>query len=1388
MTTVQLTQGIENGAFFVKFYSSDLSGSDQSISLRASYISSSLVYSQFRFTGPSSVIANSSSVNNTGTVELSGRFTSTAPAGTPFFTMLFAGTGAGSFDFTLSTILIDGAVPQFSDLPSTAYDIPIASDSQTITLNEDGAFTGQYDPFNSLFGYTLSVRQQPSHGSVQIVGPASILGDPSWRYTPAQNYFGADTFLITATEGLKTRTVAVDATVLPVRDDLVLNGSAASDVLRGDLIDIGSHDRLSALGGDDSLEGGAGDDTLDGGEGDDLAAYDSATGDIFASLLNGTTAGAAGVDTLLNIENLRGGSFNDTLEGNNDSNAIDGGSGDDRLNGRGGVDWLDGGAGHDVAEYSDDAMGVEVSLDGWVGNEGGLPAGWTGSARDGEGHIDLLRKLEAIRGTGFADHLRGNGGDNRLDGRGGFDTLDGGEGSDWAEYSAATQDVQVDLALGFAFDDGQQAGDGAAGSPAVRDVLISIENVLGGLGNDRLAGSAVANVLDGGPGGDTLMGGAGDDQLIGGAGVDTAVYTSKHSEYAVVLTSTGLQVSHVGGGDGVDNLVGVEQLLFADGAAALPKLSLALRSDTGMSNADGLTNDGTVLIGGLADGVAWQYTFDGGLVWQAGTGLSFMLEPGDHAMGDVRVRLSDQPGMNATLAHSVSVDTDEPRVITLSAITTMPLGVGETATLNLIFSSAATGFSAADFVDSKGGSISDLASSDGGTTWTMLFTPNDDRLGPAGIQFRGAYADVAGNAGSASGTLAISYAATATASDGYISGGNIYLDLDDSGTINGPDILKSQTGSDGSVAITLAASEDEHNLLFSGGIDISTGQAFTGLMKAPAGSTMLSPLTTLLVDLVHSDTASSVADAQAKLGAALVLPTGVDLTSYDPLEVVVTQAATSTAEEKTVALQVQAKTLAVANLLVTGAAALQGAAASGTPLSAEVAYGAVLSALLGQIGSAGTVVDLTNAGTLSMVLGNAAAGSAIAGSLDAARQSAAVSVASSVLAAANQAIESATNAAAAATSTADLFASLSTAVAVQSVVQGDVGAQLAAGQTAGLPTDRDELAKLTQQLDMTQLQLTVDQTATADTTPPPTPNLALAVDTGSNSSDGISTNGAVRVSGLEAGAVWEYSIDGGTQWRVGNGDSFTLAVGSYAAGQVRARQSDAAGNDSGVGQTAIDLTVQAGVTVELLAYSWKAHTLLPGVQVQAGSLQATTGSHDAAIWEAVTGSSLRITASRAVPLGEAADTALAVNLQDAIAVLRMVVGLEINGAGQPLSPYQAFAADFNADGQVGLSDAIGMLRHVVGLDAPSPQWLLFNQADPTVVARAGLQPGTAPAIELPLSGAEARLGLVGVLRGDVDGSFVGPADAADLDQMQPTYFRDLAIDTHIDLAQFGIYA
>ncbi|MFM8758676.1 MAG: hypothetical protein ACKODS_03925, partial [Methylophilaceae bacterium] len=78
----------------------------------------------------------------------------------------------------------------------------------------------------------------------------------------------------------------------------------------------------------------------------------------------------------------------------------------------------------------------------------------------------------------------------------------------------------------------------------------------------------------------------------------------------------------------------------------------------------------------------------------------------------------------------------------------------------------------------------------------------------------------------------------------------------------------------------------------------------------------------------------------------------------------------------------------------------------------------------------------------------------------------------------------------------------------------------------------------------------------------------------------------------------------------------------------------------------------------------------------------------------------------------------AVNLSDAIAILKMIVGLNVNSSGAPLSPYQSIAADFDQSGEVNLTDAIGVLKMVVGLSAPMPTWKYYDDAKLTIAHNA----------------------------------------------------------------------
>jgi hypothetical protein len=83
------------------------------------------------------------------------------------------------------------------------------------------------------------------------------------------------------------------------------------------------------------------------------------------------------------------------------------------------------------------------------------------------------------------------------------------------------------------------------------------------------------------------------------------------------------------------------------------------------------------------------------------------------------------------------------------------------------------------------------------------------------------------------------------------------------------------------------------------------------------------------------------------------------------------------------------------------------------------------------------------------------------------------------------------------------------------------------------------------------LNVTIDRTA------PGAPSLALA--NGAPSGSTVA-DGTVKVSNLEAGATWQYSLDGGAHWSAGAGTTFTLTDGGGYSATVR--QLDIAGNAS----------------------------------------------------------------------------------------------------------------------------------------------------------------------------------------------------------------------------------
>jgi Ca2+-binding RTX toxin-like protein len=218
-----------------------------------------------------------------------------------------------------------------------------------------------------------------------------------------------------------------------------------------------------------------------------------------------------------------------------------------------------------------------------------------------------------ISGNGGNDKLNGGGGNDRLYGGDGDDTLVGGtattgqsqlwggNGTDTADYSAQTAVLDIDLAAGAGYVT-------RGGVLVLTDQLNSIENVIGGSGNDTLVGDAAANRLNGGAGtdalygldgNDTLVGGTsltGQNQLWGGNGFDTVDYSAQNDAVYVDLGAGVGYVTHTGKSDQpvltlADLLNSIENAIGGAGNDTLIGYAGIDRFDGG-AGADGLYGNG----------------------------------------------------------------------------------------------------------------------------------------------------------------------------------------------------------------------------------------------------------------------------------------------------------------------------------------------------------------------------------------------------------------------------------------------------------------------------------------------------------------------------------------------------------------------------------------------------------------------------------------------------------------------------------------------------------------------------------------------------------------------------------------------------------------------------
>ena len=117
---------------------------------------------------------------------------------------------------------------------------------------------------------------------------------------------------------------------------------------------------------------------------------------------------------------------------------------------------------------------------------------------------------DSLKGGGQGDQLSGDDGNDSIVGNDGPDTMDGGAGTDVVSYATKLAPIRADL--DGTWDDGETF--------EFDNVQPTVEEVVGGVGNDTFVGTAGPNPFQGGLGDDAIDGMDGDDVLSGGPGND----------------------------------------------------------------------------------------------------------------------------------------------------------------------------------------------------------------------------------------------------------------------------------------------------------------------------------------------------------------------------------------------------------------------------------------------------------------------------------------------------------------------------------------------------------------------------------------------------------------------------------------------------------------------------------------------------------------------------------------------------------------------------------------------------------------------------------------------------------------------------------------------------
>jgi hypothetical protein len=242
----------------------------------------------------------------------------------------------------------------------------------------------------------------------------------------------------------------------------------------------------------------------------------------------------------------------------------------------------------------------------------------------------------------------------------------------------------------------------------------------------------------------------------------------------------------------------------------------------------------------------------------------------------------------------------------------------------------------------------------------------------------------------------------------------------------------------------------------------------------------------------------------------------------------------------------------------------------------------------------------------------------------------------------------------------------------------------------------------------------------------------------------------------QSGEAWSAIANANTNAYVLTSDDLGAKV------RVKVSYLDGLKNPESLNSAATDTVGPSGYTLNGVAKFWKGSTVkLKDVSITAGGQTGTsdsTGAFSLGGMAQDSGAALfTLNANKIVTATKASEAGI--SLTDVLGALKVYLGKDLPADYK--SNYNYIAADFDANGVVNLTDVLSLLKYYLGKTTnAAPTWTFVDAADVdgsgNIAGTTGSisKSATTPhAVDVDLSSV-STVELVGVLRGDVDGSWV----------------------------------